>query len=115
MLSGFEYLSAFPRVNRILLRRGYVMFLYVPSHDVPNSFARKQHKMRINALEYSVCTLDQYKPIILYDTTYFDHFLLAAIRCSRWDIFFARSSRSRWSTLRRSCRLAISVLVSRSG
>ena len=46
MLSGFEYLSAFPCVNRISLRRGYVMFLYVPSHDVPSSFAEKQHKTR---------------------------------------------------------------------
>lgn len=51
MLSGFEYLFAFPRVNRILLRRGYVMFLYVPSHGVPNSFARKEDKRRTNALE----------------------------------------------------------------
>jgi hypothetical protein len=35
----------------------------------------------------------------------YDYFLLAAMRRSSWDIFLARSSRSRWRTFCRSCRL----------
>jgi len=88
-----------------------MMFLYVLSHVVPNSLVREQDKTRnvpVNNLGGMPFAFSA-RSNLLYSVRHhlYDYFLLVTMRCSRWDIFFARSSRSRRSELCCSWRLAI--------
>lgn len=71
MLSGSEYLFAFPRVNRILLRRGYVMFCIRTFSRCTELVCEEARQEENKCSRELICGGIRFAVIlILYDTTY---------------------------------------------